>query len=80
MPAPTPLAPLPTAPVSSDTDLRIWTDSTGHYQVTAHFVCLSDRTVRLHKADGGYTRISYNQLCESDRKFVLELLDKTLAN
>ncbi len=51
--------------------LRMWTDASGQYHVEARLVSFQDGTVRLQKANGGYVRIAYDQLCDGDQSFVL---------
>jgi hypothetical protein len=51
--------------------LRIWTDSSGNYQVEARFVSFQDGTVRLQRANGRFVRIDYWLLSSADQSLVL---------
>ena len=57
--------------------LRMWTDTSGQYQVEARFVSFQNGAVRLQKANGRYVRIAYDLLCSVDQDYVLNQ-DKSL--
>jgi hypothetical protein len=56
---------------------RLWTDSTGEFQVEAKFVGFVDGKVRLQKSNGRYVRIEMNLLCQDDQRLIKKI--ETLA-
>jgi len=79
-PAVDPLDAPPTDPPAIEDDpfgsnesngLRLWTDASGKYQVSARFVSVIDETtVRLQKDDGRYVRVAMDRLSLTDQQVV----------
>ena len=55
--------------------LRLWTDMTGQYQITARLVSVLDGVARLQQADGNYVRVAIDRLSVADQKFVGSLTE-----
>ncbi len=50
--------------------MRVWTDSTGKYQVRARLVEIADGKVRLLKESGRFTTVPLARLSTADLAFV----------
>src|SRR5206468_2729224 len=50
--------------------LRVWTDESGEFQVTARLALILDGKVRLLKETGKYTTVPIEKLSAADQQFV----------
>ena len=66
---PAPGADKSTSP-STPNAMRLWTDNTGKYRVTARLVMVSQTHVRLLKENGQYTTVPFSRLSQADVAFV----------
>jgi hypothetical protein len=55
---------------SAEATARVWTDSTGRYELEAELVVSNDRTVVLQRADHELVAIPIEQLSEPDREYL----------
>lgn len=62
--------PQPQPEMPQPSQLREWVDRSGRFRVSASFVALDGRTVKLRKADGKTVRIQWERLSELDRGYV----------
>ncbi len=80
--APTPApaaAPVATAPANRD-GMRVWSDNSGNYRVTARLVSVSKTHVRLLKDTGKYTTVSFERLSRADLAFVFSKPATSIAS
>ena len=79
-PTPAPAAaPVATPTVNKD-GMRLWTDNTGKYRVTARLVSVSKTHVRLLKDTGKFTTVSFERLSRADLAFVLSQPATSIAS
>jgi hypothetical protein len=60
--------------------MRVWTDNTGKYSVTARLVVVGEHHVRLLKDTGRYTTVSFDRLSRADLAFVREHSTSAIAS
>jgi hypothetical protein len=61
------------APLAAQAEVRVWSDVTGKFKITAEFVELKDDVVRLRTADGKVVNIPMGKLSGDDRQIVRTL-------
>ena len=54
--------------------LRQWTDASGQFRTTARLVLILDGKVRLLKATGRTTTVSFERLAAADQAYVTEII------
>jgi hypothetical protein len=62
--------PSPANPDRKIEPIRLWTDTSGKYQVEATLVDFNDNMVCLQEADGGNVKVAMNWLSSNDRQYV----------
>jgi hypothetical protein len=72
-------APIAAAQVNRD-GMRLWTDNTGNYRVTARLVSVTKTHVRLLKDTGKYTTVSFERLSRADLAFVFSQPAASIAS
>jgi hypothetical protein len=56
--------------VTPSNSMRVWTDNTGKFQVSARLIVVGPKHVRLLKANGRFTTVPFTRLSRGDLAFV----------
>ena len=59
-----------------DSDLRLWTDNTGKYQIRGRLLLYRDDTVWIRREDGLLSMLPINKLSPHDRQAIRQFADK----